>query len=375
MPDLSGTNYNESDSLNNNPAPNGMPEGMAPSGVNDAWRAGIGATKRFWDRANATVTTSGSAGAYVYTPADTSFPTAYVQGEVFAFTANFASVGNDTLNVNAIGAKPLYKEGASGLVKIASGDVVANQMVVAAVDNTLNSNAGGFQVLSQVGVGGLQAQINAVLPSGMVVPYAAATAPTGWLIADGSAVSRTTYATLFAVIGTVFGTGDGSTTFNLPDLRGRFVAGVDSGAGRLGSGQAGGVTGVASLGATGGSQSHTLATAELPAHNHGVSDPGHAHGTSDPGHTHVVADAGHAHNIHPTAQGGFAQSTNLFSSNTAGTGPTTTDVAGTGIGIDAATTGLSISGAFTGVTTTNTGSGTALNTTPPVLVLTYIVKT
>ena len=65
--------------------------------------------------------------------------------------------------------------------------------------------------------------------AGVIQMYAGSTAPSGWLICDGSAVSRTTYATLFAVIGTTYGTGDGSTTFNLPDLRGRFPLGVGNG--------------------------------------------------------------------------------------------------------------------------------------------------
>jgi len=64
--------------------------------------------------------------------------------------------------------------------------------------------------------------------TGVVVMYGAATAPTGWLLCDGSAVSRTTYARLFAIISTTFGTGDGSTTFNLPDFRGIFPAGAGS---------------------------------------------------------------------------------------------------------------------------------------------------
>lgn len=68
-------------------------------------------------------------------------------------------------------------------------------------------------------------------PPGAVMPFARATAPTGWLKANGAAVSRVTYNNLFSAIGTVFGTGDGSTTFNLPDLRGEFVRGQDDGRG------------------------------------------------------------------------------------------------------------------------------------------------
>lgn len=88
-----------------------------------------------------------------------------------------------------------------------------------------------------------QAVDKLAMPSGCVSHFAMTSAPTGWLKANGAAVSRTTYADLFAAIGTVFGTGDGSTTFNLPDLRGEFVRGwddsrgVDSGR-AFGTGQA-----------------------------------------------------------------------------------------------------------------------------------------
>ena len=78
-------------------------------------------------------------------------------------------------------------------------------------------------------------EVAAAVPAGSVVQFARNTAPTGWLKANGAAVSRTTYATLFSAIGTTFGVGDGSTTFNLPDLRGYFsrnwddARGIDSG--------------------------------------------------------------------------------------------------------------------------------------------------
>lgn len=104
--------------------------------------------------------------------------------------------------------------------------------------------------------------------TGFIVPYGGSAAPTGWLLCDGSAVSRTTYSGLFTVIGTTFGAGDGSTTFNVPDLRGRVPAGVDSGAGRLGSGVSPGFTGSATLGSAAGSQSDTLDTTKIPAHTH-----------------------------------------------------------------------------------------------------------
>lgn len=68
----------------------------------------------------------------------------------------------------------------------------------------------------------------AALPSGVMIDYAATVAPAGWLMCDGSAISRTVYASLFATISTTYGVGDGSTTFNLPDFRGRFARYMDN---------------------------------------------------------------------------------------------------------------------------------------------------
>lgn len=73
---------------------------------------------------------------------------------------------------------------------------------------------------------------NALIPAGVILASARAAAPTGFLLCQGQAVSRTTYAVLFAAIGTTYGSGDGVTTFNVPDLRGRVPVGVDAGAGR-----------------------------------------------------------------------------------------------------------------------------------------------
>lgn len=99
--------------------------------------------------------------------------------------------------------------------------------------------------------------LNEVLPViqhtariGEITAFAGSTAPNGWLMCDGSAVSRTTYSKLFAVIGTTYGTGDGSTTFNLPDMRNRFPVGAGS---------------TYSLNSKGGENSHTLTINELPS--------------------------------------------------------------------------------------------------------------
>ena len=104
------------------------------------------------------------------------------------------------------------------------------------------------------------------VPVGTVAMYAGHTAPAGYLFCDASAVSRTTYPELFAVIGTTYGAGDGSTTFNLPDMRGRVPLGV-------GTGDAADATAHA-LADKEGAETHTLTIAEMPAHTHGIAPSG-----------------------------------------------------------------------------------------------------
>ena len=103
--------------------------------------------------------------------------------------------------------------------------------------------------------------INSPIFVGMVAHFARSTAPTGWLKCNGAAISRTAYSSLFNAISTTFGTGDGSTTFNVPDLRGEFLRGWDDGRG-IDSGRT-----------FGGFQNH-----EFYSHAHNVSDPNHTHG-------------------------------------------------------------------------------------------------
>jgi len=97
-------------------------------------------------------------------------------------------------------------------------------------------------------------------PAGAVIGFAGASAPSGWVFCDGSAISRTTYAGLFAVIAEIYGVGDGSTTFNVPNLKGRVPVGLDSGQIEFNA-----------LADSGGANKHTLLIAEMPAHTHGVS--------------------------------------------------------------------------------------------------------
>jgi microcystin-dependent protein len=102
--------------------------------------------------------------------------------------------------------------------------------------------------------------------TGQIIPWISGTRPKEWLLCDGSAVSRTTYRRLFGVIGTSFGAGDGSTTFNLPDLRGRLPLGLDN----MGGTSANRVTATQAdnLGQASGAESHTLTASEMPSHTH-----------------------------------------------------------------------------------------------------------
>lgn len=97
------------------------------------------------------------------------------------------------------------------------------------------------------------------LPIGAIMPFGSDTIPENWLLCNGQAVSRETYANLFNTIGTTYGSGDGFTTFNLPDLQGKIPVGLDEND-----------TDFDTLGNTGGEKEHTLTIDEIPTHNHGV---------------------------------------------------------------------------------------------------------
>lgn len=103
--------------------------------------------------------------------------------------------------------------------------------------------------------------VQLIAPPGAIAFVCQSNAPTGWLKANGAAVSRSTFSTLFATIGTTFGSGDGSTTFNLPDLRGEFPRGWDD-----------------SRGIDAGRGLGTAQSGQNLSHSHGVTDPGHDHG-------------------------------------------------------------------------------------------------
>lgn len=164
-----------------------------------------------------------------------------------------------------------------------------------------------------------------VIAPGLMQPFGgqAANIPDGWLLCDGTAVSRSTFDLLFGAIGTTWGSGDGSTTFNLPNLNGKFF--VAAGGGYL-------------PGATGGADSYNLTVGQLPSHSHTVVDPGHAH-------TQQVVSNNTA---------GTAGSQGASAANTTSVGTT-----------DSHTTGITIG---------NTGSGDAIDNRPAYAAALMLIK-
>lgn len=166
-------------------------------------------------------------------------------------------------------------------------------------------------------------QAPGLVPTGALMPYAGdilsdfflSKLPYGWTVCNGSAISRTTYADLFRILGTTWGAGDGSTTFNIPDLRGRALIGVDSGAGRISN--------TPDLADTGGSERHALTTGEMPSHDHGgqVNSGGsHTHtasSASNGSHSHTANSNG-SHQHDPPNEGGDATGFVAWADTTAG---------------------------------------------------------
>ena len=186
---------------------------------------------------------------------------------------------------------------------------------------------------------------------GRLEDFAGSAAPAGFLLCDGSAVSRTTYADLYNAIGTAWGAGDGSTTFNVPDLRGRSTIGV-------GSVNTNGQPTIA-LAGVGGESGHTLITSEMPGHAH--SDSGHNHAITDPTHTHSIGGAVLNEMIVYETTGTLGLSSASIGMYASGPG-----------NINGASTGLSLGAGNAAIT--STGGGGAHNNLHPFAGATKIVR-
>jgi microcystin-dependent protein len=196
-----------------------------------------------------------------------------------------------------------------------------------------------------------QLQIN--YPVGAVILYSAPTPPVGWLLCNGSAVSRTDYADLFSTIGTLYGEGDGVTTFNLPNLSGRVPAGWDPSQSEFDS-----------VGKLGGEKDHQLTINEMPSHTH-IQD---AHSHTQASHSHTVNSHTHSYTVPDT----------VFSAGTGGLAGALRNASGG----SSATSGSSSPGtnsatpAINSTTATNqdTGGGLPHNNLQPYITLPYIIK-
>ena len=220
----------------------------------------------------------------------------------------------------------------SNFVAIQAPSNVASDITLTLPSSDGNAN----DVLQSDGSGNLSfTALPQAVPSGTVHLFATTTAPSGYLECDGSAVSRTTYADLFNIIGTTWGEGNGSSTFNVPDLRGEFVRGWDDG------------RGVDSGRSFASSQSD-----QNKQHNHGVTDPGHNHSINDPGHIHQAQ----------------------YSNSDSGDG--VIEESGTGLSGQeptlSATTGITINNATTGISINNDGGSEAR---PRNIAMMYVIKT
>lgn len=258
---------------------------------------------------------TGVANAYVI--ALDSALTAQVAGMPIKFKAISDNTGPSTLKVDDLAPVAIKKNYNQDLVP---GDIKAGQVI------TVSFDGANYQ---------MESHLANPFPVGMVSPYAGAAAPAGWLLCDGTAVSRTTYASLFAAIGTTYGAGDGATTFNIPDMRGLLPLGKDN----MGGTSANRVTDpiADTLGGAAGAESHTLTSNEIPSHGHAVNDPGHYHT--------IVGDNAGGNNTGKPAPGNWSGGVNYVS--------------------DTKTTGITLN---------PTGGGAAHNNMSPYRTLNYIVK-
>lgn len=179
-------------------------------------------------------------------------------------TTNTVTVkGSGTQNIDGVNTKVLDSEDES-ITVVASPDktewIIEDRGNVHKLDGYHASTTPAAYVVPVTNQYGKLDFETFAIPAGLIAAYGGAVAPSGWLLCNGEAFSRTTYADLFAAIGTSFGGGDGVTTFNVPNILGRSIVGAGSGSGLT----------PRALGAAGGEENHLLTITEMPSHSHGL---------------------------------------------------------------------------------------------------------
>jgi microcystin-dependent protein len=224
-------------------------EGQAPSSVNDSARAMMAATAKYRDDIAGAILTTGTSTAYTVSSYEVFDTPAHLNGQMIAFTPHTTNGATVTLNVDALGARPLRT---SPGMELLAGTIIQGTPYVA----VYNNSDGAFYLQGFFGN-----PYNVPLFSGM--DYWDTIAPnSSFIFPQGQSISRTTYAAAFARWGTKFGAGDGSTTFNVPDKTGRVSAMMEAVGTRLTTAVSG-VDG-GTMGSAAGGQAQTLLTANLP---------------------------------------------------------------------------------------------------------------
>jgi microcystin-dependent protein len=308
-------------------------EGQSPSSINDSARAMMAATAKYRDDIAGAIATGGSSTAYTVSSYQSFASLATMANQIIAFTPHTTNGATVTLNVDGLGAKPLRS---APSVELPAGTLIQGTPYTAVYNN---SDAVWY-------LHGFYGNPYSI-PIGGLMPFTGTTAPnSSFVFPYGQAISRTTYSALFTLVSTAYGVGDGSTTFNVPDLRGRVPAGKDdmggSSANRLTNADDGlnGDT----LGATGGGETQVLVTGNLPAYT-------------------------------PSGTVGLGTLAGSLATNYVGTwNGANNDMQGGNVGGSFRASTVNFSGAPTFTGTAQGGTSTAFGVVQPTIVLTYLLR-
>lgn len=351
-------------------------EGQAPSSINDSGRAMMAVLASYRDDSSGLLATGGTSTAFTVAT-NQGLAATPTNGQLLSVTPHATNGASATLAADG---------GTAFAIQTAPGTAVAAGVLVAGTPYDLKFNSSASAWILK---GSFANPFN--VPLGVVLDYTGTTAPnSNFALANGQAISRTTYAAYFALVGTTFGVGDGTTTFNIPDLSNRVVAGLQmSGTARITV--AGGNFDGNVLGTTGGLQNHTMTSGELVAHTHtgtASSSSVTASGTTSTesaDHTHSGTTSSDGAHTHTTGQTGslLTGADTLGGSSPVLSGSATTSSNGahthtlTTGGVSATHTHtVTVTGTAAGqaFTTASTGSTTPFSILPPVMVLSKIVR-